>query len=145
MFWNKSSKIRKGGFQTPHFFHFQNPGFRFPVGFGSTPLIWSTIELEGFPLNWSQALGTYPLILGSSGTFESTKFSLVFNSSTEHFVRLRIFAGKQLNNLGPWTWNELSLSVRILALELGFKLGMEQILPSLGFSFPSIPEFGTSP
>ena len=56
--------IQKGEIDLPQSeFSSQNPGL---LIFKCLP--WSIIEFEGFPLNWLQALGIYPPILGSSGS-----------------------------------------------------------------------------
>ena len=112
----------------------------------STPRIWSMMELEGFPENWSQALGVYwhPLMLGSSGTLERTLSSSVLKSFTEHCDMFLTWIGNELNSLGPCIWKEFSRKVLTLLLP-PFNVGTVQILPSLGFDSATTPQFGTRP
>ena len=66
-------------------------------------LTWSGMELEGVDVNWSQAPGMRPPILGSSGSFVKNWSSCSLKSSTEDFVKFLSLAGRQLKSFGPPT------------------------------------------
>ena len=60
---------------------------------------------------WLVAVGIYPGYLGSSGIPAKYWSSFILNSSIVHLVMFLIWAGRQLNNLGPAIWKLFSRRV----------------------------------
>ena len=107
---------------------------------------WPTNVFDGLPVIWLQALGVYPTpdTLGSSVIFVRKLSSANLNSSIEHLVIFRIFGGRILKRVGPWTWKLFSL--KFLTFVVPFvSTGILQSLPSLKLSLVSIPQLGTLP
>ena len=67
------------------------------------------IELEKRPVTWLTALGFKISQQGSSGNVLRNWSSWFLNVSTVQFVKLRTFAGRELNSLGPFIKKDPSL------------------------------------
>ena len=106
-----------------------------------TLLVWSMMQLEGAAVKGSQAPGVSPSTLGSSGMFVRKRSSFSLNCSTDTLLIFLMAGGRQLNSLGPFTWNDCSLSFRILGEP--FKGGIQTSCPLLSLLVTLSQQFGT--
>ena len=106
---------------------------------------WSTRELLGAPVTWSQHAGTRVPILGSSVILVRNRSNFSLNSVIEHFVTFLTASGRQLNSLAQCTWKDDSLSDCIFFGAVLLMGGTLHRRPPLPESHWMTPGFGTSP
>ena len=103
---------------------------------------WCMREFVYCPRCWVP--GANPSILGWSGTNSRCLSSISLNWSSPTPEMFLILAGRELNNLDPFTWK--LCSINFLTLFFTFRAGTISLLPSLVFSLPYsivMPQLGT--
>ena len=107
--------------------------------------IWSTRELDGWAVSWSQQSGVRFPILGWSGIFDTKLSNFSLNNEMSQFFTFLILWGSALNSLPPCTLREASLKVLTLALYLVQRGGIFTSRPFVLDSHTRTPGLGTKP
>ena len=80
--------------------------------------IWSTRELDGWAVIWSQQSGINVPIFGWSGILDKKQSNFSLNWITSQFLMSLIFLGNALKRRAPWILRDASLNVLTLAEDL---------------------------